>query len=50
VIQETSVDFLKAFFEGKDTEKSCDAFQKWVAEKGFEVSNVKSGEYKRNLK
>jgi hypothetical protein len=41
------MDFLKAFFEGKDTEKSYEAFKKWVEEKGFEVANVKSGEYKR---
>jgi hypothetical protein len=41
------MDFLKAFFEEKDTEKSYEAFQKWAAEKGFEVADVKSGGYKR---
>jgi hypothetical protein len=41
------MDFLKKFFESKDTEKSFEAFAKWAKEEGLDIADVSKGQYKR---
>jgi len=44
------MDFLKEFFDNKDTVKTFEGFTNWVKEKGYNIADLSTGEYISKLR
>ena len=44
------MDFLKEFFDNKDTAKTFEGFTNWTKEKGFNLADLSTGEYISKLR